>query len=212
MTINLSLFALPFITASLKYKRLDTASKIMAVLMGISFLGECTAAWAAFHYHNNYPVYAILDIFEQATLCLYFNACIPLFNRYRIGFYLAALSIIVGIVNLAFFQPARTFDSNYLNYETVLTVLMAFTSLMGIILKDQGRLFTSPHFWFALILIVFWCTTFPAWGLYDMLTDALRGQKFIIDHFIMIVCCICNIGDFLVFLLLAAKMKSHDDR
>ena len=201
MVINLSLFAMPFLTGLSRLKNLDSTLRIFLLLTGISFTGECLAYFAAFRYRNNYPVYAILSIAEMVVASIYFNYSIRSFRKYNLGFFIAAFSLLAGITNLVFFQSMYAMTTYYLYYQSVAIIMMGLIAMFQVLLpNDDLNRKDITHFWIAGTMVFFWCITLLNWGLYDCFTARLKEQKFLIDYFLLAICCITNLGYTIILL------------
>ncbi len=66
----------------------------------LSVVSETVGYYFIIRYRNNLPVYGIDAILEFGLTSLYFNYCIDAFRRRRVGYYIAAFGMSVGIANL----------------------------------------------------------------------------------------------------------------
>lgn len=171
-----------------KFKIIDLPSRILCLLLGLTFISELTAFAAAKKYGNNLPVYAVFSIVQLVLVALYFNFTIDVFSKKNIGLYIGGLGIVVGILNSMFLQPVNTFNSNFLFFEGLCIIAMALFSFFRLLLmNDDLRLHQYPHFWFGVILVLFWSVTFLNWGLYDYYSIKFKNEVWKIGTSILVV-------------------------
>lgn len=156
-----------------RYRAVDTASRILAILICCAFANEGAAFYLTKKYHNNLPLYAFYGLLEYALLCLYFNRVIDIFIKYNLGLYIALVGVILGVLNILFVQHLNI-NSYFLLFEGIVVIGMSLFAFFRILLKnDSLNLYRYHHFWFISVLIFFWCITFFSWGLYNYI-----NQKF----------------------------------
>lgn len=191
------------------YKRLDKGARIFWLQNCIAFVGEVLAHISAKAFRTNRPVYAILNIIEVAVLLWYFNETIPLFRKRNTGLWLSAAIVVVGIINIGWFQPLNKWNGNFLLVSAVVIIATGMLSLSRLLLDyEYIHIRYEPHFWITSILIMYWVLLFTCWGLYDHLSCRLKTNKWIIDSFILIL----NIGTELAYawiLIRFSKMKTR---
>ena len=194
-----------------RFKRLDTASKILSVLICCAFIDESAAYFLAKKYHNNLALYNIYSLIELGLLCFYFNKVIDVFGKRNIGIYIGITGIVLGIINLVFIQPINSFNSYFLLLEGLLVIGMCLFAFFRMLLKyDSLKLLKYHHFWFISILVFFWSITFLSWGLYDYINRELQQNAIKIDIALLIVNTITYVCLGCVFLLYP-KMKSINE-
>lgn len=157
-----------FLSAVIMFRKLDRPARIFAIYMIASVISEVIAYLVAKEHGDNMAVYNIYSLWEYAIICLYFNEIIDVFYKRRIGLFIASLGLLVGIFNIIFVQGLHSINSYFLVYEGVTIIIMAlffFSRLL--LLHDELRLYTYPHFWLAFILTFYWTATFIGWNLYD---------------------------------------------
>ena len=160
-----------------RFKRLDTASRVLAVLVCCALLNESAAYYIAFKYHNNLSLYSIYCFIEFGILCVYFNTLIDVFIKKNIGIYIGVIGITLGIINLVFLQHLNSFNSYFLFFEDLSVIGMSLFAFFRMLLKEDDvlLLYQYPHFWFISILVFFWSITFFNWGLYNYINMKLTS-------------------------------------
>jgi len=180
-------------------------------LLVFAFLTDFCAYFAAIKYHNNMPVYNVSNLVQIFLIALYFNYCIKVFMKRHVGIYIGLLSVIVGILNIAFLQPLNIFNSNFFLFQTILVLLFG-TLLYVQYLRSAVyfRIQYSPHFWLVMVLVISYAINLLNFSLYDFYTTRMKEHKNWIDISIIYFNCLTNLGFGLVFLLYP-KMKLTDD-
>lgn len=198
--INLAFFAATFIISLSRFRILDRAAKILCINFGLSLLAEALALYAAYRYHNNMPVYAIYNIVEMVLVCLYFNYSTGL-QKNNIGIILAAFSVVIGVLNLSFYQPLDTLNNNFIYYEGILIIAMCMYAMVEELRKSEKKVTPlGVHFFVAAIYMIFWMISFVHWGLYEYLLHQFLRGNWLVDNMMIFICCIMNIALSLVFL------------
>jgi hypothetical protein len=194
-----------------RFKVLDTASKMLAIMTCCAFVNEGAAYFAAHIFHNNLPIYAIYCFVEFSLLCLYFNNIIDVFAKNNIGIYIATGGVMLGIANLIFLQGINNLNSYFLFFEGLSVIAMSFFAFFRMFLKNDTRDFLKyPHFWFLSILIFFWTITFLNWGLYDYVNNRWHQVASMINFVFLIIAAITYGGFGFVFLIYP-KLKNDNE-
>lgn len=171
-----------------RFNKLDSASKILAIMVCCAFLNECTAYYLAVKYKNNLSLYSLYSLIEFPLLCLYFNKVIDIFIKRNIGIYIAIFGVTLGIINIVFIQHLNSLNSFFLFFEGLCVIAMSLFAFFRLLLKNENlKLFKYPHFLFISTLIFFWSITILNWGFYDYFIQRLKEDIWKIDLFILIV-------------------------
>lgn len=189
-----------------QFKKVDTASKIIAGLICCALINEGAAAYLARTYHSNLALYTVYSLIEFGLLCWYFNNVIDVFVRNKFGILIGIIGVTLGVLNWKF-QPINTFNYNFLLVESLLVIGMCLFGFFRFLLKkDSLTIHRYHHFWFISILLFFWSITFLTWGLYDYINSQLKQSAFAINASLLIVSAI-TYSCFGVVFLLYPKMK-----
>lgn len=194
-----------------RFKKTDTASKVLCVLICCAFINEGTAYYLAKKYHNNLLLYAIYSFVEFGMLSLYFNNVIDVFIKRNMGIYIGAGGIILGVVNLVFIQGPSSINSYFLLFEGLSIIGMSLFAFFRLLLKyDSLNLYKYHHFWFISILVFFWSITFLNWGLYYYINMELKQSAWKINAALAIISAItyCCFG--CVFLMYPKMQKGNE--
>ena len=176
------------VVAVIRFKQLDLATKVLGVLMIVDFINEISAFWIGIKYGNNMPTNNIHSIIEFVLICLYFNYSIDALMKKRIGYYIAGIGIILGLINMVSIQGITKLNSYFLILEGATIIgLSLFAFFRQLADHDTLRLYRYPHFWFTTILFFFWSSTFFNWVLYDYLNANYLSLSWIFNLSILIV-------------------------
>ncbi len=194
-----------------RYKILDNASKVMAILICCGFLNELAAYYLSKVYHNNLALFAIYCFLEFGLTCFYFNKVIDVFIEKNIGFYIMTIGIVFGILNLIFLQHIDSINFYFLFFEGLTIIGMSLFAFFRFLLKQENLdLYKYPHFWFISILIFFWSITFLFWGLYDYVNQQFKAIATPFNFILPAAGIITYIAHGVVFLLYP-KMKTTNE-
>lgn len=151
-------------------KKLDKASKYIALFLLFTFIVETAALWAAYKFRQNNPIYNIAHIIRFTLLSLFFNESIISFKKKKIGVYSIIWGISVALINLIFFQSLYILNTNFLAFESVTIVAMCLYYFYDFLLTDTYLKQLPIHFWFVSLLLIFWSFTLFHWlvGFYIM--------------------------------------------
>lgn len=195
------------ISSIYRFRKLDAASKILAVLICCAFINESAASYMAKKYHNNLSLYTIYSFIEFGILCFYFNSVIDIFREKNLGIYVGVIGITLGIANLLFIQHLESINSYFLLLEGLCVIGMSLFAFFRLLLKnDTLNLNRYHHFWFISILIFFWSITFLSWGLYNYINERYFQSALNINIALAIVSTI-TYNCFAIVFLLYPKMQ-----
>ncbi len=193
------------------FRKMDLASRIICVLIWIASITEVLAWYSAKHFHNNLPVYNIFSYFELAFISLYFNYSIDTFKKRNLGYYIAGIGTVLGILNMIFFQPITTLNSNFIFVECLCIVSMSLYSFYRLLLVSNNLyLQNNTHFWVPCVLIFYWCTTLFSWGMYDFFAGLLQEKTAILNICLLMVNIITYLAYATIFFL-PTKIKNINE-
>lgn len=151
-----------------KLSERDKASKVIVVLLTLTFLSECSAHWAALRFRNNMFIYHFFAPIQLIILGVYFDLIEGIRKR-KTGLMIGMLSTLVATVNTAYFQPLHILNSNFLLFEGLIIMGLTLYSFQRILTDDTINIYKYGHFWTIVILIFFWSVTYTTWALYSVL-------------------------------------------
>jgi len=174
--------------AAIRFRKLDKGGKCICAFIWLGFLFESIGWVAASKFQNNHQVYAIGNILELALLSLYFNNAIRKLQENNIGIIIAIVGAILGVINMAFFQPINTLNSNFVFLECVVVVCLCLFLIFKMLITDEEiELKKEFHFWIACTLLFHQCTSLGNWGLLGYITEFLPEKIVFWDIIIVLV-------------------------
>lgn len=170
--IYLAVLLFAFLAAVWHYRRQALSLKMIALMLGFTILSEMAAAYAAWKYHNNMPVYHIYTPVSVILVALFYHYFIPFFRRYHIALWMAVVSIAAALVNTVYLQPLTVLDTYAILFSGELIIAMTLAALFYIAGNDSiVRLTRSPYFWLSWLFLFYWCTNFFIWASIEVLRD-----------------------------------------
>lgn len=152
-----------------RYKFLDAGSRAIITLLFLTLIFEILAVISGHIYRTNTFIYNIFDTIQFFFISLYFNRSVDVFKKNNVAIYIGAVIAIVGLLNVIFRERSEM-DSTFLLIESFFTIAFALFSLYRqFLFYEQLDVIYYPHFWFSVILLFFWSTTFMHWGLYNII-------------------------------------------
>lgn len=183
----------------------------MVFLLILTFIAEGLANIVGRKYHNSSIVYNFFNPFELLCFSLYFNYSVDVFRKRNIGWYIAGLGIVIGIINVTA-RSIFLFNSYYLLFEGFTVNAMSLFALFRLFIKNDALQFRKyPHFWFPVTFLMFWSITFLNWGLYDYLILTLKRDKLYIDLVITFINIFTYLAMGLILFLFPKMHLKHAD-
>jgi hypothetical protein len=178
--VDLALILAAFLSGAYRFRHLDKAARIFCLLMAVTFIIESVALYAGYRYHSNSGVYSVSTVIELFILCFYFNYSIDIFKNRGIGIWLGCISVLLGILSNIYLKPHDAQNYYYLAYSSICTITLCLISLLRLYLSPKNsRLLSLPHFWLAVIMLLFSSVTAAAWAWVSLeyLATQIRGFK-----------------------------------
>lgn len=177
-----------FLCSIYRYKTLDIGAKILSLLLLETFTAEVIAALFAIKHQNNVFIYNIQCIIYFSLISLYFNYTIDVFRKRNIGVIISLFGIIVGCLNIMYFQPLTIYNTYFIFFEGIMIISMAlFYFFRMLINTEQFIIYKNAHFWFAVIFILLWNLSFINWGLLDYFMFRLQHMVWIISLSVLLI-------------------------
>lgn len=153
----------------MNYQKLKTEYKLLTQLLGLTFLTECISRFLAFYLETSFPVYHLYII-----ISLIYNGLI--YIRLLDGLY---RSIIKAVVVLSILSTTliSIFHQGLMQFPSVGMIIQGFSMiLIGLLffynmLKNpvQQDISKQSVFWYNTGNLVFYCSTFTFYGLFNYL-------------------------------------------
>lgn len=202
---------LPFLIGLVRWKHIDSASKIIVSIAGISAVTECLGLYTALKYQNNLPVYNIASLIIVSALTLYFWLNLDFLRRRNVGLIFTVVNVVAWLLSVFCINSIRSENLLFTNYE-----VFVFVSLSVLFLERQigystySRLFYNPHFYFTLLFVFTWTGSFVQWNLYDYMNNSYPSHMHFIDSFLSTLSIVVNVG-FSLVLFYYPKMKTAEN-
>ncbi len=152
---------------AVRYKQYSTAMKIIVWGLIVTSISEtaCYIAVNAHKYALRYTFYHFYDIIESVLTTSYFIFAFNPVNTRKFLVINVILWPVLGVLNILFFQPLGTMNTNMLMLESLTFVsLSLFLIYMTIKQNKVENIFKYPHFWMAVLFLISWSTTFFFWA------------------------------------------------
>lgn len=201
-----------FMSGVYSYRILDVSSKIIILLIALSFINERLANYCISRYNNSNIVYGVFSPIEVLLVCLYYNNSIDKFKNNKLGLYIGVAALLFGLVNYFWIQTPFKMNNFFLLLESLIVIGLSLYSFYRMLLADDSLVLTRfPHFWFTSIFLFFWTATFFIWGLYDYMTITLGVGRALIHSILLLINVLYYVGFGLVFLMYN-KMQTVNGR
>jgi hypothetical protein len=200
------LLFLSTVIGMLYFKRLDTASRFISVLLALTLIAEVVAYYSAVHYHNSMTVYQLFNPVQFLIVSLYFNSTIPYFKKNNLGIYIGVVGVLIAFLNCYYLQPINTSNSYFLILESISIVFMSLFSFSKKFVSDNVDLLKDQHFWFTFFLLTFWSITNIYWGMRHIIQSTNARFDNIIT-LILIILSIITYTAFGIILFLTSKKR-----
>lgn len=148
-----------------QYSELNTSTKAIFYLICLTLVAEISAyTYSTITKEANYLFYHIFNPLQFILLSYYFNNAISYYKKTYIGYIVAALGIIIAIVNSCFFQyPSTYYNTYFLAFESIAIVGLSLYHLYIVLNSDESYVLNIPTYFFTSILLIFWSFTFFYW-------------------------------------------------
>jgi len=205
--VYLGVILLSFMVGLVRFKLLRNGAKMIVVLLGCTLLSEFIADLLARRYRNNMVVYHLLAPLHLFLVSLYFNQSIASFKKRRLGWYIGAVGVVVGLINSLCLQPIEVFNSYYLLFAGFVIISMSLYAFYKILENDEIGTLNNPHFWFSFILLFFWSVTYFHWSVYQILSEVVLEYISLVEFGLPFISAITYLGFGLVFLFYPKNKK-----
>ena len=167
--IYLGVILLAIASGLYKLKLIDSASKILLLLLCLTLASEISSHWAALVFKNNMFVYHVFAPIQLIVVGMYFDNILEGFKKKRKATIIGIIASFAAVLNTVFFQPLQILNSNFLLLEGLIIMALALYTFQLILANESINIFQYRHFWMIVILIFFWSVTYTTWALYSVL-------------------------------------------
>lgn len=151
-----------------QWRRLTTADRFLAVLLGITLVGELLAWLAAYFWRSNMEIYHFFNPVQLLVLSLYFNYSVRVLRRLQLGWYLAGVGVVLELLNSCYLQPLTTDNMNGVLLNAVLVIIYCLFALYQVLMDEERAARQFALFWVSLALLLYWSITFTGWAMYPL--------------------------------------------
>jgi hypothetical protein len=197
-----------------RYKYIDNAMRVIIVLLLVTSISEILSfvVVQSKEYTIRYMIYHFYGIIQMFLQILFFIYAINNRESKKMIIVNAVACLSICILNIIFFQPINTLNSNILILESLTIITLSLYFIYLIIKKDiVGNIFTHPHFWIAIFFLILWSSTFFFWAFIRILYRSQWQYRDLIMHTHAIVNVFVYAGIAAIFFFYP-KMKKLENR
>ncbi len=158
------------IISILRFKKVSKPIKVLSILLCTTLINELLSLYLTFKYKNNSFSFHFFNVIELYLITMYF---LCLLQPKKIKIYILFISFFYPLfeyLNIIYLQPLSTLNSNFITFETFLTIGLSLYSLYRLLLKDLvNPILKYSHFWFCSIILMYFSCSFCLWPLIKML-------------------------------------------
>jgi hypothetical protein len=151
------------ITGIIRYKRLNTAMRVLAILLcTISFFEMTTyILYKTGHYKIRATVNHISSVAEIILISRYFLELIRPVHYAKLIIASYIIWPVIAMLNAAFLQPVTKLNTNMLVFESFAVITLCLNSIYTTLKKNiDENIFYHPHFWISVLWLLLWSSTF----------------------------------------------------
>lgn len=157
------------------------------------------------------PAYHLYNITELILITRYFFITTR-FNKQWVFWTLVLIYIAVAAINIAFFQPLRHLNSNYITFNSLLAIPMSLYALYKILIDDSiEKVHHHVHFWFWTCFIIYYSTSFFFWQFVGYFYRTNR-QFYALSLYMHSILNIVTYTGILMTMLFYPQKKAHEHR
>ncbi|MEO6547104.1 MAG: hypothetical protein ABIN94_03870 [Ferruginibacter sp.] len=147
----------------------------LLVYLSINFIFESIAHYQDYRHISTYEVYNYEMIFEVSFFLSLYRKSFSTLKYKKLAAIFLVFFLIFAVVNIFFFQPHNTFNSNTYTFGCILLLLTVIIYLFNDIVKteDINPLF-FPMFWISLGVLFCYLVNFPFLGNVNQLFEIDR--------------------------------------
>lgn len=194
------------IIAIKRFRSVDQPTKLLCLWIWLGGATEVMALYFMFRFKNNLSVYSVYNLLELCLITLYFTYSVKYIKKYKIGFTIIIIGLLLWVGNLIFLQPINKIGSNFIFFECLTIVCLCLYSIYRRLVIDNGSLMPKTHFWIPSIFILYQIGVLWSWGFYDYFFEIDPESTSILMLSILGINVLTYIG-FAFILLLYPKMK-----
>lgn len=192
-----------------KYGILDKGTKIVFVVICSCICCEGYSFVVGKENDDRLPVYHLYSLVEIILLTLYFFTTIKLKKPVLFAL-LVVVYVAVAVVNVLYFQPLRSLNSNYITFNCLMAIPMSLYSLYKILIDDSiEKVQYHVHFWFWTSFLIYYSSSFFFWQFVGYFYRTNR-QFYRLSLYMHSVLNIMTYSGIFLTMLLYPQKKAHE--
>lgn len=167
-----SCLVLNVVIGSIRYKDLDSAMRILVLLLFTIAICEFMAfmLYKTQHYSYRPVVYHFSCVFRIMLVTTYFIKLLQPSGGARLIVINIFFWLVIGSLNIIFLQPLHVLNTNMVMLECFSVITMSLYSVYWMVKNDrQEAIFINAHFWIAVLWLVLFSSTFFFWAFIKIL-------------------------------------------
>jgi hypothetical protein len=197
--VCISILGISMLISLIKFKVIDTAGKIISVLLISAFLTEILSLFS--HKIQFYNFYTVIEIFLTS---FYFLKIIKLHlaNKYIviIGFFCLLLGAYITYYDYYI-------NTNILILESFLIISMSIFALYRILIDENIKKVSAyPHFWIWTVFLLYWSGSYFYWAFLEPISNAKHKYGFIVTCWHLSINIILYVGIGIAFFICPKKI------
>lgn len=196
-----------------RYRQYSIGMKIIVWGLIVTSVSEiaCFGAVNAHKYALRYTFYHFYDIVESILTTSYFIFAFKPVNKHRLVIINVISWPVVGVLNILFFQPLGTMNTNMLMVESFMFIGLSLLLIYVTIKQNKvENIFKYPHFWMAVLFLILWCSSFFFWALVHSLYLDKWKYRIVVMYLQSIIEAIVYLGMATTLYLYNRKLDIND--
>jgi hypothetical protein len=158
--VYLSFYPIILFLGIINFRNLDKIGRLVLLLVFIAGVSEALTRIINDPDKKN-SVYHFYSIIEISIMTSIFLETIQFKNKKTLFLLFTGIWLIIGLLNILFFQSIYEFNSNVLMLEGFAIIGMAIYVLYSLFISDKVKdVLTHPHFWLWSLFLLSWTSTF----------------------------------------------------
>ncbi len=181
MSLTFSIYLLTILVSALigilNYQKLSKYFQILVQIIVIVFFSEIIGRILAIRINTSFPTYHFLLIFQFLYFNLLFMRIFGFSRKFISLLTISVIYVFAGIFNYLSYRSINFFPSTGITLFSLFMVVGTLFLLFKILsTPEQGSLFKSSFFWFAIGNLQFHAITIFVFGLYDVILKAKSNE------------------------------------
>jgi len=149
---------LPVVIGMRGLGRFDRSLKMIWLWMAVTLASELAAGLAGLLFGNNLWVYHLYTPVSFWMIAVYYNHRLPVFRKYRLGYLVGMIGIVVELVDTLHFHAYDQMDSYAIVITSVLGLAMVLLDIGRGLMAERGAMLRNPYVQISLLFGFFWAS------------------------------------------------------